>query len=548
MAEQRFLAGTEAVGQRLDRFLSAQLPECSRASLKKAVEQGCCTVNGLPVTNAAAKIRAGQDIVLALPDAACGVQAEAGDLDVLWRDEHLAVVNKPAGLTVHPCPSCPEGTLVHRLLAHFPQLAAQEGLRPGIVHRLDKDTSGLLIIALTEAARLRLSSAFAGREVHKEYLALVHGVPPQEGECHAPIGRHPQIKVKMAVVPENRGGRPAHSAWRVLWQAPDGQCSLLAVRIFTGRTHQIRVHMAYCGHPLWGDAVYGVNDAADAEAARLALAQAPSLPAAELPARQMLHAWRIRFRHPLTDAMLEFCCPPPPDMPDAAVQISLRRMRRLVITGNPGCGKSSLTARLAALGLPAFSADAEVGRLYARGAAGWDFLRQRYGSRFLREDGELNRPALLAAMRAEQDVRREAEHYLHMLVHDALETFWRTEEARGTRCAVAEVPLYFEAGWQSSTSLPAPLVIGVTCPMPVRHARLLATRGWSAETSATLEAWQWAEARKAAACHWLVDNSGAEQALDAQARDTLRRVEELRAEEETALRRHLTALWTPLGA
>lgn len=544
MEERQFTVTPEAAGQRLDRFLSGLLPDMSRASLKKAVEQGHCHIDGLPAGGASCKVRAGQTVSLVLPSPARAMQPEDGMLDILWQDAHMAVINKPAGLTVHPCPSCPEGTLAHRLLAHFPGLAAQDGPRPGIVHRLDKDTSGLMVVALTEAARLRLSAAFAGREVHKEYLALMRGVPPQEGECSAPLGRHPRIKVKMAVVPERHGGRPARSAWRVLWSSPDGRAALAAVRIFTGRTHQIRVHCAYMGHPLWGDAVYGPADAADPAAARRALDDA-GLPPAVPPARQMLHAWRLSLHHPMTGALLQFCCPPPQDMLDAAVTLGTCRMRRVVITGNPGCGKSSLLRRLGAAGLPVFSADAEVGRLYMRGGAGWDFLRQRHGSRFLREDGELNRPALRAAMHADPELRREVERYVHMLVRDALERFWHVQEQAGAACAVAEVPLYFEAGWHLEPGLPAPLTIAVSCPLDVRHARLLATRGWSAETSATLESWQWAAARKEAACDIRVDNSGSEADLDSRTAALLDELRGRRTAEAHALRRHLTGLWTP---
>ena len=207
-----------------------------------------CRIDGLPVSTASLKLKAGQEVRLDLPDTANELRAEDEAVDILWQDEHLLLCNKPAGLTVHPCPSCPENTLVQRLLHHFPRLREQEGLRPGVVHRLDKDTSGLLLVALDEPTRLRMSEAFARREVHKEYLALVQGVPPQTGTCREPLGRHPTAKVKMAVVPENRGGKAAHSDWRVLWSSPRKDFSLVAVRIHTGRTHQIRVHMAHVGY------------------------------------------------------------------------------------------------------------------------------------------------------------------------------------------------------------------------------------------------------------------------------------------------------------
>ena len=197
-------------GQRLDKALCGLLPGLSRAAVQRAITAGACRIDGMPVSTASLKLRAGQEVVLALPDTANELRAEEEAVDILWQDEHLLLCNKPAGLTVHPCPSCPENTLVQRLLHHFPRLREQEGLRPGVVHRLDKDTSGLLLVALDEPTRLRMSEAFARREVRKEYLALVQGVPPQTGTCREPLGRHPTAKIKMAVVPENRGGKAAH--------------------------------------------------------------------------------------------------------------------------------------------------------------------------------------------------------------------------------------------------------------------------------------------------------------------------------------------------
>ena len=276
------------VGQRLDKALCGLLPELSRAAVQRAITAGACRIDGMPVATASLKLKAGQEVCLDLPDTANELRAEDKAVDILWQDEHLLLCNKPAGLTVHPCPSCPENTLVQRLLHHFPRLREQEGLRPGVVHRLDKDTSGLLLVALDEPTRLRMSEAFARREVHKEYLALVQGVPPQTGTCREPLGRHPTAKVKMAVVPENRGGKTAHSDWRVLWSSPRKDFSLVAVRIHTGRTHQIRVHMASIQHPVAGDPVYGPHNCIT------------SLHG------QCLHAKTLGFIHPITGEHLRF--------------------------------------------------------------------------------------------------------------------------------------------------------------------------------------------------------------------------------------------------
>ncbi|MDE7064532.1 MAG: dephospho-CoA kinase [Desulfovibrionaceae bacterium] len=532
---------------RLDRFLSARLDGVSREKVKRAILEGHARLDGRTADSPDTRLLPGQIGELTLSRPPSGVEAEDGELSLLWHDAHLAVLDKPAGLTVHPCPSCPEGTLVHRLVGRFPELARQSGLRPGIVHRLDKDTSGLLVAALTETARLALADAFAAHQIYKEYLALVRDVPPPEGAARDPIGRHPTQKIKMAVAPENRGGRSAHSAWRVLHADPAGRFALLAVRIFTGRTHQIRVHMAHLGHPLWGDALYGPRP----------VAGEPAIP------RQMLHAWRLRFTHPVTGEEMSFVCPPPEDF-RTAVSTLARRMQRVVITGLPGCGKSSLTRRLGDRGIPTWSADAVVRRLYAPGGDGRLFLRNRFGDRFMLDAGsdhsEVNRRALLAAMRAEPELRREVEGTLHSMARCDLEHFWQDCEAAGAPSAVAEVPLYLEAHWNapapdvasgrspaSGTEAPVAsenvVLIGVACAPAERHRRLAVTRGWNAETWATLESWQWPEDRKLRACRLVVDNSGDEAALDAAVEPLLRNLEALRLEQERALAERLSAVW-----
>ena len=510
-------------GQRLDRILSAAQPDLSRAALQKAIQSGHCTVDDQAETKPATKVKTGQAVVLQLPEASGQLAPEDGELEVLWQDEHLVVCNKPAGLTVHPCPSCPEQTLVQRILARFPQLGKIEGQRPGIVHRLDKDTSGLLVVALTEPDRLSLSHAFAERQVHKEYLALVAGLPPLNGQCLEPVGRHPTAKVKMAVVPENRGGRNAHTEWRRLWHTEDSGVSLLAVRIHTGRTHQIRVHMAHLGYPLLGDRLY---------APKAVQAMAP---------RQMLHAWRLTFTHPVSNEAMSFACPPPQDMPDAALKANLR-MQRLVITGNPGSGKSALTAFLGQMGVPVVSADAIVASLYAPGGAGSQWIGRLHGGDLLEADGSVNRKALLAAMQQDAVLRRDVEQAVHALTRQALEDFWRRMEAAGATLAAAEIPLYFECGWQQFFS-PPPLTVGVSCPLPMRTARITEARGWSQEKMAAIEAWQWPEERKMAACDIVIKNDGGLQQLQAEAArllETLRSHEQNKRQEQL---QYLNLIW-----
>ncbi|MDR3043925.1 MAG: dephospho-CoA kinase [Desulfovibrio sp.] len=544
-----FTVAPEHAGQRLDRFLGDVMAELrekdghgdavSREKVKRAIRDGAATVQGRPCTVPNTRVEPGQTVTLTLAVPAAKVTPEEGDLAVLYRDAAIAVLDKPAGLTVHPCPSCPEGTLVHRLVRHFPELAAQEGFRPGIVHRIDKDTSGLLLVALTEAVRLELSRAFAQREVHKEYLALVHGVPAPQGELDAPIGRHPLHKVKMAVVPENRGGKPARSAWRVLLADPDGRFALVAVRIFTGRTHQIRVHMAHLGHPLWQDAVYG-----PAETAPPAAGEPPNF-----PPRQMLHAWRLSFRHPETGKDMHFTCPPPPDFAALALCLS-RRMQRVVVTGSPGCGKSALMRLLGQpgeAGLPVWSADAAVARLYEPGCGGHHLLRGRYGDRFVPDPaGPVDKRALFAAMRREAALRREVEDMVHPLARHDMDAFFARAEASGAPVAVAEVPLFLEAGWKAGTQpdiLPNILLVGVHCPFAERARRLETHRGWPPDMIAAMEAWQWPEADKMRACHLVVDNSGTPEDLARRARGLLAELARLRAARDARVADQLASLW-----
>ena len=513
----------EEDGERLDRILSSARPELSRAAVQRAIRQGGALVDGCPVTAPDFRPRAGQALHLDLPEAGGGLMPEAGDLCIVHEDRDLIVCNKSAGLTVHPCPSCPEHTLVQRLLGRFPQLARLEGERPGIVHRLDKDTSGLMVVALTEPARLALSEDFARREVHKEYLALVAGLAPEEGECREALGRHPTLKTRMAVVSEAKGGKPAHTRWRRLWRAPDGSASLLAVRIFTGRTHQIRVHLAHAGHPLLGDALY-----------------APAPVRARAP-RQMLHAWRLAFRHPVSGEELAFTAPPPEDF-RAAIRAACRRMERIVITGNPGSGKSALREAFASLGLPAFSADADVAALYARNGEAAAWLRSVRGDAVLAPDGGVDKAALMEALAGAPTLRAELERVVHGLVRRDLERFWEAAENDGAEVAVAEVPLYFECGWEGAFT-PRPVTVGVACPRETRWRRMAAHRHWDEAKMATLESWQWPEARKLAACDLCVDNAGVPEALTAQAQEVLKTLAERRRKEAEAQLGRLESLW-----
>ncbi len=418
-------------------------------------------------------------------------------MEICFHDQRLCVVNKPAGLTVHPCPSCPQGTLIQRLLTRFPDLASMEGARPGIVHRLDKETSGLLLVALDEETRLAMSQLFAQRAIHKEYFALVSGQCPEHGECREPLGRDPQSRIKMAILPEHQGGKPAHSQWRRLWLSADKQTSLLSVQIHTGRTHQIRVHMAHVGHPLLGDKLYANQDIA---------AKAP---------RQMLHAHTLSFRHPWSGEELSLHKAPPPDFYHTALRCA-HQLQKVVITGNPGSGKSSLTRLLQKQGFATFSADAEIQKLYAQGGAVASWLSQHGGSAVVSDKGEILRDALFALFKSNALVKRDLEAMLHASVQEDMRNFFQEHAAE--TAAFAEIPLFFECGWQNPSDF---LTVCVFCPQALRFARLAQNRGWSLEKAGTIESWQWPESKKAQACDLVVDNSADQAALADKAKKLL---------------------------
>lgn len=537
-AAARVCVGSGGRGQRLDAFLSGELG-LSRSKVKRAVREGHCLVDGKPCVDADFRLVPGMELLFAAPRRDAGLEPEAGELDILYQDDHVVVLNKPAHLTVHPCPSCPEGTLVHRLIARVPDLARLDGLRPGIVHRLDKDTSGLMVVALSEEARLELTRAFAAREISKTYLAITRGLPPTCGESRLPLGRHPTLKTSMAVVPENRGGKAAHSEWKSLYRDPGGRFALLAVRIHTGRTHQIRVHLAQAGHPLWGDALYGPT------------APPSGFRAEENAAsRQMLHAWKLAFRHPVTGREMRFCCPPPADFPDCMAALS-RRMLRLVLTGAAGCGKSSLLRVLESEGLPVWSADAAVAALYAPGRDGWILLRGLYGERFIADDrSPVNKAALAAALAEEPGLRREIEEAVHPLIFHALRDFFEKADRNGSALAAAEVPLWHEsrhasrAGTFFSEKSPdAPIAVTVFCPDKARRERLRTIRGWSAERVALTDSWQMSQEDKAKASDFVVDNCGDEELLRARGRELLQRVTAREEERNAALRAEWETIW-----
>ncbi len=304
------LAPPEADGERLDSFLAGHIGTISRSRVKSLIEAGHVRRDGAVARAPAEQVRRGRRYVVEVPAARpAAPQPEHIPVPILYEDRDLIVLDKPAGLVVHPAPGNEAGTLVNALIGHAgPELAIGGENRPGIVHRLDKDTSGVMVVAKTQEAMNALTAAFAARDLDRAYLALVWGVPaPALGEIEGAIGRDPRERKRMAVRAHG-GGKPALTRYRVLrsWFAG---VSELECRLATGRTHQIRVHLSSRGHPIVGDPVYLRRVPAGArtvpEAARRLLLDFP---------RQALHATRLAFRHPQTGEAMAFETPPPEDM------------------------------------------------------------------------------------------------------------------------------------------------------------------------------------------------------------------------------------------
>ncbi len=302
MEEQEVTFTIEEEGERLDKLIPAHVPDLSRATAQRLIKEGQVTVNER-LTKPSYRVQAGDEVFIRLPDEAPEpVLPEDIPLEVVHEDDVLLVVNKPAGMVVHPGPGHSSGTLVNALLAYCPQVA---GVGPpdraGIVHRLDKDTSGLILVAKDEGVRRALQRQFKRRQVAKTYLALVQGrVEPGEGIIEVPVGRDKRQRKKMAVV---RTGRKARTRYRAVEHFPDH--TLLEVQPHTGRTHQIRVHLAWLGYPVVGDTVYGRR--------RQPL----------LRDRYFLHAAGLRFTHPVTGEEVAFAAPLPSDL-----TVVLKRLRR----------------------------------------------------------------------------------------------------------------------------------------------------------------------------------------------------------------------------
>ncbi|MBC7074816.1 MAG: RluA family pseudouridine synthase [Syntrophomonadaceae bacterium] len=298
------LVGEEMEGERLDAFITVNIERLSRSMVKNLIGENKVLVNG-EARRASYRVKEGEEVIVEVPEVKeVNIRPEKIPLEIIYQDEDLAVVNKPKGMVVHPAHGNWSGTLVNALLYHIKDLSGINGeLRPGIVHRLDKDTSGVMVVAKNDAAHRRLAEQIKDHTINREYIALVHGIIKEGlGTIEAPVGRSKADRKKMAVT---AGGKPAVSEYRVIERFDN--YTLVKVRLFTGRTHQIRVHFSYIGHPVAGDPLYG-------------------------PARkhlglhsQALHAYLLGFQHPSTGEYMEFTSP----LPDyfAGILLKLKNSR-----------------------------------------------------------------------------------------------------------------------------------------------------------------------------------------------------------------------------
>jgi 23S rRNA pseudouridine1911/1915/1917 synthase len=300
MENTRYTVPSDSSRARADKVLATAFPEYSRVAFQRSLDAGLVTLNGR-VIDRSAEVVSGDELIFTFPEVKpTELRAVDIPLDVVYEDKHLLAINKAAGMVVHPGAGTGEDTLVHALLSHCEgELSGIGGVeRPGIVHRLDRDTSGIMLVAKTDAAHRGISEQFAARTSHKEYLALVDGVPGLlSGSLQKPIGRNPTQRHKMAIV-EGPGGRDARTDWERVEAFGGNLASLMRCIIHTGRTHQIRVHMKSLGHILLGDVIYGWKPS-------------PRLPAQ--PTRMLLHAEHLVVKHPVTGKVLDLRAPLPKD-------------------------------------------------------------------------------------------------------------------------------------------------------------------------------------------------------------------------------------------
>ncbi len=488
-----FVIVEEQTGVRLDHFLVQKLPEFSRSQLSASVSGGLVFVDGRQRKNSY-RLKPGELVAgTAYRDDPLEITAEKVAFEVLHDDPSLLIISKPPNLAVHPGCGNPNLTLVNGLV-YYCQMIGGVGdpARPGIVHRLDKDTSGVMVVAKNNHVHRRLSEIFKRREVHKHYHALLHGtLKEKEGRVVAPIGRHGVQRRKMAV--RRSGGKYAASAWKVIEEF-EGKYSLVEIAIETGRTHQIRVHMAYLGRPVAGDCVYG------------GVRRGAVFP------RQMLHASRLAFIPPGHEKKMEFKAPLWPDfqrvLDEFRMNVKYRHLfcaMNIALTGGIAGGKSSVAECFGKIcGCGIVDTDRMCRDFLQKNERGWRKLCGKWGGRYLDPAGEVDRAALRKAAFSDVRIRMELEHILHPLVREKISERIRTARTH-TEIVLFEAPLLFEAGWEEDFDW----VIAVFAEKRRVVQRLCRRDAISAQEAESIISLQMSPEKKVQLADSVIDNSGA---------------------------------------
>ncbi len=494
-----FKVSLDEEGIRLDKFLTEKLKNLgfSRQQIIASIKEGKCKINQKVQKKPSYPVKPEDFIELEIQSPSKELSPVSGKLDILWQDQDLIVLNKPWGLSVHPSDLKKENiTLVNYLIAKFPDLKNLDELRPGIVHRLDKDTSGLMIVALNKIAQKKLIKNFKRREVQKEYLAVIYGIPELlSSEIVKPIGRSSKDRKRMEITFK---GKEAKTYYQVLHPFEEKNVSLVKINLLTGRTHQIRVHFASLGYPVLGDELYGKKEFLEFKNKH------PTT--SKLVKRQLLHSWKLSFHHPRTKKKLSFLQPIPKDI--FRVLLSLfKRVQRVGITGSLGSGKSLLTKYLKELGAVTWSADEVVKKLYQPNMPGWHAITHYFGNQFLKPgSNEIDKEKLFETMLKDKRFRKDLEDIIHPIVEKDLEEFFIRNHEK--RIAIAEVPLLIEVGWKKKSLFD--IVVGVYCEDSLRYKWLMEKRGLNTEKIKAFELWQMDQKEKIKHVDIVVVNPGNE--------------------------------------
>jgi len=482
---------------RIDKFLHNKLNDSgySREDIKKLIINGFVKVNNITTIKPSAKISKGDFVEISLSDKnSLELKPVKRELNIIYEDNYLVIINKPWNLTTHPAPSCKEPTLVHFLISKYPELKQMDKQRPGIVHRLDKDTSGLMVVALNNKTRELMIEKFKKREVKKKYLALVLGnLEPLCGEIKVFMDRDIYSRTKMRVYEDM--GRESITRYKVIKRFEHLNISLVEAEILTGRTHQIRVHFSHLGAPILGDNLYTKGKKVEDNILK------------KLAKRQMLHSWKLCFSHPITLKNMSFTCSVPKDFLRILLYLVNKRPMVIGITGNVGCGKSKVSELLSKGKYPLWSADRAVEKLYQKGESGWEMIKRTFGIEFLDEEkGCVDKKKLFTAMTLDEGFREEVIKIIHPLVFYEMKQF--IEKNKTKRMVILEVPLLIESGWREGDKGSIfDVVVGVFCKSSVRFKRLKEIRGWDEDKIKAMDLWQLPMREKLSKCDIIIDNS-----------------------------------------